>query len=111
MMGEPHEDGTIKPQEGEMPMPDGHMPMEEDAQAYAPPCVRLIIKPLVGDKFMLDMPWECRVRDLKEVISQHWPRFKPHMHRIVLRGEELFEHRKLESLDLMDGDIIDIPQW
>merc|ERR1719389_1466180 len=110
-MEEPQD--TLKPEEGEMPMPmpgpDGEMPMEEQAQA--PPCVRLIIKPLVGDKFMLEMPWECRVRDLKEVIAQHWPRFKPHMHRIVLRGEELFEHRKLESLDLLDGDIIDIPQW
>merc|ERR1719160_612103 len=94
------EGDTMKPAEEEMPMPEG-----------PPQGVRLIIKPLVGDKFMLEMPWECRVRDLKEAIAQHWPRFKPHMHRVVLRGEELFEHRKLESLDLLDGDIIDIPQW
>merc|ERR1719387_3251470 len=108
----------MKPQEGMMPDADGQMLMPDaDGQmpigqeTGLPPTVRLIIKPLVGDKFMLEMPWECRVADLKDAIAHHWPRFRPHMHRIVLRGEELFEHRQLLSLDLMDGDIIDIPQW
>lgn len=107
-MGEPQEGDTIKPTDEQMygqPMPNGE---EEEGP---PPGVRLIIKPLLGDKFMLEMPWECRVRDLKEAIQHHWPRFNPHMHRVVCRGEELFEHRKLHTLDLMDGDVIDIPQW